>query len=176
MADAPFSFGRLSSPTGGVADSLGDPGDVLAEFTIAQAARLTGCSVSQIRYWVRTGLLAPFEGTAPVEGRSRSERLRFEDLVALRIIRSLLNSGLATNKIRRAVRYLSSAGEDYTRLRIITDGENVWAARDDGEILDALSNGQLVLFVAVDSFARETASEIEIFNSERAAFVAGLRA
>ena len=137
-------------------------------FTTAQAARLTGCSRSQIEYWARTGLVTPHStGERPGYG--------FTDLVALRVVRSLLDAGLAPARVRRALGYLVEADEDVTGLRIVTDGEEVWACRDDGQILDALRHGQLALFVAVDRFAADVDAEIRAFDSEREAFVAGLQ-
>ena len=49
----------------------------------------------------------------------------------------------------------------------MSDGESVWACRDDGEILDALRHGQLALFVAVDRFADEVDAEVRAFDSDR---------
>jgi len=69
------------------------------------------------------------------------------------MVRSLLDAGLPLARIRRAVTALRDAGEDLAGLRVITDGEHVWACRDDGQILDALRHGQLALFVAVDRIA-----------------------
>jgi DNA-binding transcriptional MerR regulator len=138
-------------------------------FTTAQAARLTGCSRSQIDYWARTGLVTP---------RRPGDRPEYEfaDLVALRVVRSLLDAGLAPARVRRALGYLVEADEDVAGLRIVTDGEEVWACRDDGQILDALRRGQLALFVAVDRFAADVDAEIRAFDAEREAFVAGLQA
>ena len=87
----------------------------------------------------------------------------------------LLAAGLAPARVRRALRHLIDAGEDVTGLRIVTDGDRVWACRDDGQILDALSHGQLALFVAVDSYAAEVAAEVATFERERDEFVADLR-
>ena len=47
----------------------------------------------------------------------------------------------------------------------------MFACRDDGQILDALSHGQLALFVAVDRFADEVDAEVRAFDSDRRAFV-----
>jgi hypothetical protein len=77
--------------------------------------------------------------------------------------------------VRRAIRHLLDAGEDIAGLRIITDGDRVWACRDDGEILDALAHGQLALFVAVDAYATEVSDAVATFEAERDDFVAGLR-
>jgi len=135
------------------------------EYTALQAARLTGCSESQLSYWERIGLVASDEGW-----------YCFRDLVALRVVASLLEAGLALGRVRQAVRYLVASGEDIAGLRLVTDGDRVWACRDDGQILDALRRGQMALFVAVDAYAQEVDAEVRTFDAERRQFVDRLRA
>ncbi len=118
-----------------------------------------------MRSWGRIGLVAPHD-----QGYS------FRDLVALRVVSSLLDSGLSLARIRRALRYLIDSGEDVAELRLVTDGDTVWACRDDGQILDALRHGQLALFVAVDRVAADVETEVRAFDAERRAFVDGLGA
>jgi len=137
-------------------------------FTAAQAARLTGCAPAQLEYWQRCGLVDTHPGAA---GGPYS----FRDLVALRVVRSLLDAGLPLARIRKALRALVEAGEDVAGLRMVTDGEHVWACRDDGQILDALRHGQLALFVAVDRMAAEVDTEVRAFSEDRQSFVDGLR-
>ena len=135
-------------------------------YTAAQAARLSGCTVSQLRYWSRSGLLPPTE---------TGSKYSFRDLVALRVVHSLLDAGLSSVRVRAAVRWVRESGDELSDLRLVTDGRNVWACRDDGQILDALRAGQLALFVAVDSLAAEVEAEVRAFDAERAAFVEQLR-
>jgi DNA-binding transcriptional MerR regulator len=134
-------------------------------YTAAQTARLAGCTGSQLRYWSRTGLVTP-------SGEDRS--YTFRDLVALRVVTSLLEAGLPLHRVRAALKYLTEAGDDLTGLRLVTDGSTVWACRDDGQILDALRSGQLGLFVAVDHFAQSVEADVRAFDAERRAFVADL--
>jgi DNA-binding transcriptional MerR regulator len=136
-------------------------------FTAAQAARLTGCSRSQLSSWERIGLVVPTPG--------RTRRYSFQDLVALRVVTSLLDAGLSLARIRRAVRYLVESGEDVGSLALVTDGDRVWACRDDGQILDALRNGQLALFLGVDRVTADLETEVRAFDAERQEFVDGLR-
>jgi DNA-binding transcriptional MerR regulator len=143
------------------------PPDDTSGFTALQAARLAGCTHAQLEYWERCGLVVPRAG-APGP-------YSFRDLVALRMVRSLLEAGLPLARIRRAVRELTSAGEDVAGLRMVTDGEHVWACRDDGQILDALRHGQLALFVAVDRIAADVEAEVRDFSRDRQSFVEGLR-
>jgi DNA-binding transcriptional MerR regulator len=140
-------------------------------YTAVQAARLTGCTEAQLRYWQRTGLVRP----AKREGATGPRRYSFRDLVALRVVGSLLDSGLSLARIRKALRYLVESGEDVAGLRLVTDGDTVWACRDDGQILDALRHGQLALFVAVDRIAAEVETDVRTFDAERRQFVDELR-
>jgi len=91
------------------------------------------------------------------------------------VVASLLESGLSLARIQRALRYLVESGEDVAGLRLVTDGDAVWACRDDGQILDALRQGQLALFVAVDQMAADVETEVRAFDAERRAFVDGLQ-
>ena len=131
-------------------------------YTSAQAARLAGCTVSQLRYWARSALVPP---TAEGGGYS------FRDLVALRVVRSLLDAGLSSTRVHVAVRWVRESGDDLASLRIVTDGRSVWACHDDGQILDALHSGQLALFVAVDRVAADVDADVRAFDAERADFV-----
>jgi DNA-binding transcriptional MerR regulator len=136
-------------------------------YTALQAARLAGCTHAQLDYWERCGLVVH----RPGEGGPYA----FGDLVALRMVRSLLDAGLPLARIRRAVSELLQAGEDIAGLRMVTDGEHVWACRDDGQILDALRHGQLALFVAVDRIAAEVEADVRAFSRDRQSFVERLR-
>jgi hypothetical protein len=57
----------------------------------------------------------------------------------------------------------------------VTDGDRVWACRDDGQILDALHHGQLALFVSVDRLAADVEADVREFSRDRQSFVDGLR-
>src|SRR5207247_2126669 len=115
---------------------------------------------AQLDTWRRIGLLVP-------DAADPSGPYSFRDLVALRMVASLLDAGLPMARIRRAVAELLRTGDDIAGLRLVTDGDTVWACRDDGQILDALRHGQLALFVAVDRFASEVEAEVRDFDADR---------
>lgn len=139
-------------------------------FLAAQAARLGGCTRSQLGHWRRSGVVVPSEPDG---------RYSFRDLVALRVVVSLLDAGLPMVRVRTALDVLRSesegADDHLSGLRIVTDGVSVFACYDDGQILDALGRGQLALFVAVDRFATALDADVEAFTQERDAFLAHLR-
>ena len=123
--------------------------------------------MAQVETWRRIGLVAP---------DAQTNMYRFADLVALRMVSSLLAEGVPMARIRHAVRELLAAGEDLGTLSLTSDGDTVLACRDDGQILDVLRRGQLVLFVPVERMADDVEAEVRAFDAERRAFVAGLRA
>lgn len=136
-------------------------------YTAAQAARLTGATVSQLRHWNRRGLLQP---------TGADSRYEFRDLVAARLVRSLIDAGLPSARVGLALRSLVDAGDDLASLRLVTDGRSVWICHDDGQILDALRAGQLALFVDVDRLASDVQAEVFAFDREREEFLQQIRA
>lgn len=103
----------------------------------------------------------------------------FRDLVALRVVRSLLDNGMSLQRVRRAWDYLRREGsmdEHLAEVKLITDGQSIFhVSHDDGELLDALRQGQLAFFVAIDEIAREVEEDVTYFELDRAQFLDMLR-
>ena len=129
-------------------------------------ARLAGCSAEQLDYWARHGVVAP----------DADGSYSFRDLVALRMIHSLLDAGVPLRRVRRAVQTLLEHSDDLAGLRLVADGDRVYACHDDGEILDALRHGQLALFVPLDRIVADVEADVAGFDRDRQSFVDELRA
>ena len=147
-------------------------------FTVPQAVRLTGCTAHQLRYWDQVGLVRP--SVQRTEGRQGKARLySFRDLVALKVIRSLLDGGMSLQQVRRAYAFLRQAGLDrhLSEVKLVTDGRSIFeVCRNDGEILDALKKGQMAFCVAIDSIARSIDDGVAEFIRDREGFLEALRA
>lgn len=147
-------------------------------FTAEQASRLSGCTHHQLRYWDRVGLVSPsVQGSG---GRPGVRRLySFRDLVALRVVRSLLDNGMSLQRVRRAWDYLRREGsmdEHLAEVKLITDGQSIFhVSHDDGELLDALRQGQLAFFVAIDEIVHEVEEDVTRFELDRDKFLTMLR-
>ena len=147
-------------------------------FTAEQACRLTNCTHHQLRYWDRVGLMKP--SIQESGGRPGVRRLySFRDLVALRVIRSLLDNGMSLQRVRRAWDYLRREGEmedHLSEVKLVTDGQSIFrVSSDEGEILDALREGQLSFFVAIDQIAREVEEDVTRFELAKERFRTMLR-
>ncbi|HKZ28876.1 MAG TPA: MerR family transcriptional regulator [Acidimicrobiia bacterium] len=147
-------------------------------FTAQQASLLTACTQHQLRYWDRVDLVRPsIQGTG---GRPGVRRLySFRDLVALRVVRSLLDNGMSVQRVRRAWDYLRRNADMESHLsevKLVTDGKTIFRiASGDEELLDALREGQLAFFVAIDSITRAVEEDVTRFELDRDSFLEILR-
>jgi len=113
-------------------------------------------------------------------GRPGRRRLySFRDLVALRVVRSLLDNGMSVQRVRRAWDYLRRTAEmdvHLSEVRLITDGQSIFrTATDEEELIDALREGQLAFFVAIDQITREVEEDVTKFELDRDRFLEMLR-
>jgi DNA-binding transcriptional MerR regulator len=150
----------------------------LEGFTAHQASRFTGCTARQLRYWDQIGLVRP--SVQQTGGRPGVPRLySFRDLVALRVVKSLLDGGMSLQRVRRAWDYLNrTAGldEHLAEVKLVTDGRSVFKViRREGEVLDALRHGQMAFFVAIDQVTRQVSDNVAEFRRDRDQFLRALR-
>lgn len=147
-------------------------------FTAQQTSRFTGCTAHQLRYWDRIGLVKP--SVQETGGRPGVRRLySFRDLVALKVVKSLLDHGMSLQRVRRAYSYLrkKAALDDHlSEVKLVTDGQSIFKiCRTDGELLDALKEGQLAFFLAIDEIAAGVDGRVAEYLYDREEFVTALR-
>jgi DNA-binding transcriptional MerR regulator len=147
-------------------------------FTAEQACRFTGCTPHQLRYWDRVNLVTP--SVQSTRGRPGVKRLySFRDLIGLRVIRSLLDGGMSLQRVRRAIEFLrKKAGldEHLSEVRLVTDGKSIFKiCKTDGEVLDALKEGQMAFFLAIDDIARGIDGRVSQYLYDRQEFIDALQ-
>lgn len=147
-------------------------------FTADQACRLTDCTHHQLRYWDRVNLVRPSLQTTG--GRPGVRRLySFRDLVALRVVRTLLNNGMSLQRVRRAWDYLrrhAAMDHHLSEVKLVTDGTTLFAVtRDEIEVLDALRQGQMAFFVAIDEITRSVEEDVTRFELDKSRFLELIR-
>ncbi|MBI4729375.1 MAG: MerR family transcriptional regulator [Acidobacteria bacterium] len=147
-------------------------------FTSLQASRFTGCTGNQLRYWDKIGLARP--SVKQTRGRPGVRRVySFRDLVALKVVKSLLDGGMSLQRVRRAYDYLGEhrLEEHLASLKLVTDGKSIFKiCKTDGEILDALRQGQMTFFLAIDRLAGDLGRGVTEFVRDREQFVKALKA
>jgi|SRR5689334_15622703 DNA-binding transcriptional MerR regulator len=106
-----------------------------------QVCKIVGISYRQLDYWARTDLVRPSVMDANGSGTQRLYSWR--DLVELRVIKQMLDAGLALQSARKAVESLRKFGKDLASVRIVIEGgSKVVIAETEEEWLDLMRDGQ----------------------------------
>ena len=110
-------------------------------FSGPQVCGLVGITYRQLDYWARTGLLIPSIATATGSGSKR--RYSYHDVLEIKVIKQLLDSGISLQRTRNAVECLrDNLNADLASTSLILSGSSSVLASDDGEIVDLLKGGQ----------------------------------
>jgi DNA-binding transcriptional MerR regulator len=122
-----------------------------AQFKTREVVDLMDLSRRQLQYWAKTGLIEPSARTP-----GGHHRYSFDDLVALKATKRLIDSGVSVQKIRKSVRALQEllpqVGRPLSDLVLVATGDVVLVFRDD-TVFEAISGQEWVFEVAV--FERE---------------------
>jgi DNA-binding transcriptional MerR regulator len=131
------------------------------------ACAAAGITYRQLDYWARTDLVVPSVRSAAGSG---SQRLySFKDILVLKVVKRLLDTGVSLHNIRLAVDTLRQRGvEDLAKITLFSDGATVYECTSAEEVVDLLRGGQGVFGIAVSGALRELAGSLAEFPSERA--------
>ena len=157
--DSRFDLGLLFT------DGLPDL-DASSGYRGAVAARAAGISYRQLDYWARTELVEP---TVRGAAGSGSQRLYgFRDILVLKLVKRLLDTGISLQQIRTAVNQLREAGvRDLAQTTLMSDGASVYLCTSDDEVIDLVSRGQGVFGIAVGKVLREVENSLVALNSQQ---------
>ena len=137
------------------------------------ACRVAGITYRQLDYWARTGLVEPTVRGARGSG---SQRLySFRDILLLKVVKRLLDTGVSLQQIRVAVNALHERGvEDLTAITLMSDGASVYECTSADEVIDLVQGGQGVFGIAVGRVWQEvegTLAELPVEYAEPASEV-----
>jgi DNA-binding transcriptional MerR regulator len=147
---------------GAGAESL--PSDVGFRGTVA--CRAVGITYRQLDYWARTGLVEP--SVRPAHGSGTQRLYNFRDILVLKIVKRLLDTGVSLQNIRAAVGHLRSRGvEDLAQVTLMSDGSSIYECTSGDEVIDLLQGGQGVFGIAVGRVWQEVRGELASLPAER---------
>jgi DNA-binding transcriptional MerR regulator len=128
-------------------------------FQTRDVVELLDVTRRQLQYWAQTDLIAPSAKTPGGHGR-----YTFEDLVALKAAKRLIDAGVSVQRIRKSIgalrRILPTVQRPLAELVLVATGDVVLAFRD-GAAFDAVSGQEWIFEVAqlqreVEDWKRET--------------------
>lgn len=145
-------------------------------FRASDVVQIIQISRRQLQYWAQTDLIRPSARTPGGHGR-----YTFDDLVALKASKRLIDAGVSVQRIRKSIRalrkMLPTVKRPLAELILVATGDVVLAFKD-GTAFDAISGQQWVFEVAqfkreVEAWKRSTMAEIHparprVLSGERA--------
>jgi DNA-binding transcriptional MerR regulator len=156
----------------GAPGSLGfsdQPGEDSAEigYRGPTACSAAGITYRQLDYWARTALVEPSVRAAHGSG---SQRLySFRDILVLKVVKRLLDTGISLQQIRAAVEHLRNRGSaDLAQVTLMSDGVSVYECTSADEVVDLLQGGQGVFGIALGRVWREVEGDLAELPAVRA--------
>jgi DNA-binding transcriptional MerR regulator len=139
-------------------------------FSGPTVCRLTGVTYRQLDYWARTDLVTP--SITPASGSGSKRTYSYRDVLEVKVIKSLLNSGVSLARARQAVECLRNAlGADLAASSLVLSDSGSVLAHDDGDLVDLLRGGQgvfnIVPLASVVAELTSTLSKEQLSTSER---------
>lgn len=151
--DASSLWSPSAPPDGGRGGSHESETDALLSppFRTREALQILGVSRRQLQYWAQNDLVRP-----SLKTRGGHHRYSFEDLVALKAAKRLIDAGVSVQRIRRGIQALRKALPEMSRplgdLTLIATGDVLVVIRGQSEF-DAIQGEEWIF--PVGDFQRE---------------------
>lgn len=135
-------------------------------FSSKETCKLVSITYRQLDYWAREKIFVP---TVEATGSGSSREFSFTDLVELRVIKKMLDSGMKLSEVRRATDYLHREGLSLSDADLVMTSDSVFLhdANNPQLLVDLIQNGQGVFtIVALSQAANEVRDQLNIKNNE----------
>jgi len=130
------------------------------------ACAAAGITYRQLDYWARTGLVEP--GIRSARGSGSQRLYGFRDILVLKVVKRLLDTGVSLQNIRTAVSHLRERGvDDLAQITLMSDGASVYECTSPDEVVDLVQGGQGVFGIAVGRVWREVEGSLAEMPGER---------
>ena len=131
------------------------------------ASTVAGITYRQLDYWARTGLVEP--SVRPAHGSGSQRLYSFRDILVLKVVKRLLDTGISLQQIRAAVQHLRDHGsDDLAKVTLMSDGVSVYECTSADEVVDLLQGGQGVFGIALGRVWREVEGDLAVLPAVRA--------
>lgn len=158
-----------SAPAGQLRLDVGD--DLTAVgYRGPTVCKIVGITYRQMDYWARTGLVTP--SVQQAEGSGTQRLYSFDDIVQLRVVKRLLDTGVSLQRVRLAIEEVRRRGRSIADVTLVSDGSSVFMMDDNAQVIDLLQRGQGVFAIALGPVVDELRGEVTAFPTERAEPVA----
>jgi predicted RNase H-like HicB family nuclease len=139
-------------------------------FNTKAVSNITHLSTRQIDYWDRTHFIKPSIREASGYGSVRL--YSFNDLIQLKVAKTLMDKSISLQKIRKAISYLKKnmpeVQKPLSELRFLTDGETIFVlTKASKKIIDTLKSGQVVFSIALGEIVESLKGVVVAMQKEK---------
>ncbi len=149
---------------------VGDAGGQLEGYRGPAVCKIVGITYRQLDYWARTGLVNP--SVRKADGSGTQRLYSFDDIVQLRVVKRLVDTGVSLQRVRLAIDELRDRGRSPSDVTLVSDGSSVFMVDDNAQVIDLLARGQGVFAIALGPVVDELRGEVSAFPTEPAQPVA----
>jgi DNA-binding transcriptional MerR regulator len=133
------------------------------------AAGVVGITYRQLDYWARTSLCC--QQFVQQLARVLQDFMAFRDILELKIVKRLLDTGVSLQQIRTAVEHLRARGTtDLTQVTLMSDGVSVYECTSPDEVIDLLAGGQGVFGIAIGRVWQEIEGSLSQLPSDQSEY------
>lgn len=106
-------------------------------FSGKAAAEVVGITYRQLDYWARTDLIRP--ELADAKGSGSRRKYSYRNLLELKLVKTMLDSGIKLESVREAFTYLrDNLHEDVASAHLVIAGSSAVLVRDDAELIEVV--------------------------------------
>jgi DNA-binding transcriptional MerR regulator len=119
-------------------------------YTGPQVCKIVGISYRQLDHWTTTKLIK--SSLRNIKGSGHHREYSFEDLLKIKIIKNLRDTGMSLQKIRIALNSLQkilNTGASYSDITVVSDGQSIYASKNENDFIDILRKGQAVFGISL---------------------------
>ncbi|ASU83687.1 MerR family transcriptional regulator [Nocardiopsis gilva YIM 90087] len=129
------------------------------------ACAAAGITYRQLDYWARTGLVAP--SVRQEGGRGGPPLYSVRDILILKVVKRLIDTGISLQQIRNAVEHLQCRDTaDIAQITLMSDGISVYECTTPDEVVELLQGGQGVFGIALGRVWREVEGRLRDLPGE----------
>jgi DNA-binding transcriptional MerR regulator len=154
-----YAIGLLRVSPGTACELAGSDETVARGYRGPTACFAAGITYRQLDYWVKTGLIEPSVRAAP--GSGMLGLYSFRDILVLKMVKRLLDTGISLQQIRAAVQHLRNHDtENLAQVTLMSDGMSLYECTSPDEVVDVLASGPGVFGIALGRLWMEVEGDL----------------
>jgi len=138
-------------------------------YTAPQVCKIVGISYRQLDHWTTSKLVKA--SIRSIKGSGHHREYSFDDLLRVKVIKNLRDSGMSLQKVRTALKSLDKLIRNkhkFSDVTVISDGQSIYASVQDTDFVDILKSGQVVFGIALGPVEKEVEEKIiDLYPQEK---------